>query len=124
MALPGVAVPSITVTGSLASFTTVSGTPSAAESVIVTGADLQGDITATAPAGFEVSGDGVAFAATATFPAPSGTVLGSLYVRVAAAAAAGSLTCNVQLTSASATRVDVPVAATVAAAPLSLPYGP
>jgi len=124
VALPGVAVPSITVTGSLASFTTVSGTPSAAESVIVTGADLQGDITATAPAGFEVSGDGVAFAATATFPAPSGTVLGSLYVRVAAAAAAGSLTGNVQLTSASATRVDVPVAATVAAAPLSLPYGP
>ena len=124
VALPGVAVPSITVTGSLASFTTVSGTPSAAESVVVTGGDLLGDITATAPAGFEVSGDGVSFAATATFPAPSGTVLGSLYVRVAAAATAGSLTGNVQLTSPSATRVDVPVAATVAAAPLSLPYGP
>jgi endonuclease/exonuclease/phosphatase family metal-dependent hydrolase len=124
VALPGVAVPSIGVTGSLAAFTTVSGTPSAAGSVVVTGADLLGDITATAPAGFEVSGDGVAFAATATFPASTGTVLGTLYVRVAAAAAAGSLSGNVQLTSPSATRVDVPVSASVAAAPLSLPYGP
>ena len=124
VALPGVAVPSIGVTGSLAAFTTVSGTASAAGSVVVTGADLLGDITATAPAGFEVSGDGVAFAATATFPASTGTVLGTLYVRVAAAAAAGSLSGNVQLTSPSATRVDVPVSATVAAAPLSLPYGP
>jgi len=119
-----VAVPAIAVTGSLEPFTTVSGTTSAAGSVAVSGAELLGDITATAPAGFEVSSDGVTFAGTATLPATGGAASGTLFVRVATSAAAGSLTGNVQLTSPSATRVDVPVSATVAAAPLSLPYGP
>ena len=68
---------------------TAAGTASPAQSVDVSGQTLTTDITATAQTNFEVSGDGVTFGTTATFPQSGGTAGGTLYVRLSAAAALG-----------------------------------
>ena len=117
---PGVAVPSVSVDGSLSAFATVSGAASAAGSVGVSGSNLQGDVTATAAAGFEVSSDGVNFGPTAVFPATNGSASGTLSVRVAATAAVGEYADSIRLSSPSAANVDVAVTASVA---MGLPYG-
>jgi Bacterial Ig domain len=67
-------------------FNTIYGTPSAAQSFTVSGANLTADLIATAPAGFEVSSDGSSFGATATFSQRGGSASGNLSVRLAATA--------------------------------------
>ena len=60
--LPAQVVPQITATpGSLSGFATPLNTPSAAQTFSLGGSDFEGPVTLTAPAGFEVSLDGVHF---------------------------------------------------------------
>ena len=86
------ALPTITPSGSFAAVSTTYGTASAASgtTATVTGGSLTADIIATAPEGFEVSNDGATYGATATFAQTSGFANGTLYLRLAANAAAGS----------------------------------
>jgi YDG domain/Fibronectin type III domain len=85
-------IPAITATGSFAAVTTTYGTASAASgtTATVTGGSLTADITATAPTGFQVSSDGTTYGSTATFTQTDGFANGTLYLRLAANAAAGS----------------------------------
>ncbi len=107
-------VPTIDVTGTATAFTTTYGTASASQSFTVTGTDLTADITATAPAGFEVSTDNIAFGGTATFAESGGSASGTLYVRLKAdAPVTGTYNAvNVALTSTGATTKNVTTTAT------------
>ena len=101
-------VPAITTYGSLSALSTSYGTASdpSATTVAVTGGSLTGNITATAPSGFEVSSGG-GYGATATFAQTSGFANGTLSVRLSASASAGTKSGNVVLSSPSATSVNV-----------------
>ena len=72
-----------------------------------------GNITATAPAGFEVSSDGATFGTTATLVQTGGSAAGTLSVRLAAATPAGEYSGIVTLESAGAAAVDVSMPASV-----------
>jgi len=101
------ASPFIGTTGSLSAVTTTYGTASGTTTITVTGSNLTGAITATAPAGFEVSSDGTTFGTTATFVQVGGSVNGTLSVRLAAATAIGSYSGTVSLASPGAESVAV-----------------
>jgi hypothetical protein len=83
-------VPTITIngnsSGSATAFTSTYGTPGTAQTFTIAGSNLTGDITATAPTGFEVSNDGTTYGSTATFTQTGGTASGSLRVRLAGTA--------------------------------------
>jgi len=82
----------ITASGTFSALNSTYGTVSTASAttVMVTGGSLTADILATAPTGFEVSNDGATYGATATFAQTGGFANGTLYLRLAANAAAGS----------------------------------
>ncbi len=66
---------SLTVTGTLTTFTTTVSTTSAVQSFTVSGANLTGALTVTAPANFEVSlSSGTGFGSSVTITPQSGTV--------------------------------------------------
>jgi autotransporter-associated beta strand protein len=114
------------VAGETAVFTATYGVASAVQTFAVAGTDLSGPITATAPAGFEVSNDGTVWGATAAFAPAAGVVAGAtLSVRLAATAAvAGSYNAAViALTTPGATGVNLTTPATgssVSAAALTI----
>ncbi len=84
-------------------FTTNQGIPSAVQSIYVSGVGLQGNVTITAPAGFEVS-TGSGFGSTATLTPSAQTLTNALVeIRIAASAAIGILTGDVSITSLNAT---------------------
>jgi hypothetical protein len=98
-------------------FSTTQGIASAAQSVTINGQGLTTDIVATAPTGYEVSADGITYGTTANLVPASGAVTGTnnLFVRIAAAAAAGSPSGNVSLTSTGSQSVSIAVSGTVTA---------
>ncbi len=102
-------VPTIEVTGTLGALSTTYGTASSAETVTVSGSALTNDITATAPAGFEVSSDGITFDTTATFAQTDGSASGTLSVRIAETTPTGSVSGTVTLSSAGAESEDVSI---------------
>lgn len=109
-------IPTISESGSFVNFTNNTGTASASQSATVSGANLLGDVTITAPTGFEVSLDNSSFASS-KIAAHSGLILSgqpvTFYARVAAATGAGSYSGNIALTSSGAATVNVAVTATV-----------
>jgi hypothetical protein len=107
---------------SLPGFTTAAGTPSAQQLVQVNGTGLTGNVTATAPAGFEISWtSGSNFAATITFTQSSGAFTNvPLYVRLTGAAL-GTFSGNVVVSSAGATNQLLAVTGDVTAAPTPNP---
>jgi len=111
--------PAITPSGTLAAVSTTYGTASAASAttVTVTGGSLTADILATAPTGFEVSNDGATYGATATFAQSGGFANGTLYLRLAANAAAGAYDNQVvRLTSTGASNQTVAIASSTVSA--------
>ncbi len=74
----------ITGTAATTAFTTTYGTSSAVQSFPVSGTGLTTSITATAPTGFEVSSDGIAYGNTASFAQTGGNASGTLYIRLTA----------------------------------------
>ena len=115
--------PAITPSGTFAAVSTTYGSASAASATTatVTGGSLTADITATAPTGFQVSSDGTTYGTTATFTQTGGFANGTLYLRLAATAAAGAYNSQVvTLSSAGASNQTVAIAnSTVTAASLA-----
>ena len=84
-------------------FSTNQGIPSASQSIFVTGANLQGDVTITAPLGYEVSA-GSGFGSTATLTPVAGSLTNALVeIRIAGSASIGFVTGDVTITSLNAT---------------------
>ena len=107
--------PAILVSGTLSGVSTTYGDASGTTTIAVSAASLTGDVTATAPAGFEVSSNGTSFGTTATFVQTGGSASGTLSVRLAAATAAGEYAGTVTLESPGATTVDVAMPASTVA---------
>lgn len=120
----GPAGPAIAGAATTSAFTTTYGTASAVQTFAVSGSNLTADVVATAPAGFEVSSDGLSFGSTARFAPAGGTASGSLRLRLASTAPAGGYNArSVVLSSTGATSVSITTPATgnaVAAQPLTI----
>ncbi|MEO6477389.1 MAG: FN3 associated domain-containing protein [Luteolibacter sp.] len=101
---------------SLTGFSTSAGVVSAAQTFSASGTNLTGNITITAPSGYEVATSG-SYGPTVILTPSSGTVLSTVIsVRISTAAAAGSASGNVAVTSTGATTVNVAVSGTVSPA--------
>ena len=100
---------SIGTTGAFSALSTTYGSNSGTSSITVSGSGLTGNITATAPAGFQVSSDGSTFGSTATFVQSGGSASGTLFVRIPATTGAGSWSGNVSLASTGATGVTAAI---------------
>ncbi len=106
----------ITATGTLSAVDTVYGTASATPtSFTIAANDLTNNLVLSAPAGFEISQDGIAYATTQTLIPSSGTVASTtISVRLAATTVAGTYSGNITCVSAPAVTVNVAtVASTV-----------
>jgi gliding motility-associated-like protein len=100
--------PSITVAGTLSPITICLGTTSATQTLTVSGSDLTANITATAPAGYEISlASGTGFASSITLT-KSGTTVASttVYVRLQGSAS-NNASGNIAFTSTGATTRNV-----------------
>jgi len=86
-------------TGVLAGVAATYGSASGTSSITITGSNLSTNVTATVPAGFEVSSDNVTFGPTAVYVPTGGSLSGTLYVRLAATAAAGTYAGDVTVSS-------------------------
>ncbi len=106
-----VAGPTITTSGALTPFSTTPGTPSSAQTYSVSGRNLEGDISITAPAGFEISTDGTNYYSSRTLAQSGGTVPATtIYVRLTGAA--GTWSGDIVHTSTNATTRNVAVSGT------------
>ncbi|MCC2547674.1 IPT/TIG domain-containing protein [Hymenobacter sp. BT175] len=106
---------------SLSGYTTTMGTPSAEQRVLVSGTGLSGNLTASAPAGFEISwtsGSGFGNSITLTQGGTVTTV--PLFARLTGAAL-GPVSGSIALASAGAPTLSVPLSGTVTAAPTPNP---
>jgi len=113
--------PTISANGTLTALSTITGSASSNTTFTVSGTNLTGNVTVTAPVGFEVSTSATTgFGSTATLTQTGGAVPSTtVYVRLAAADAVGSYSGNVVLTSSGATTVNVAtVSSTVNAMPV------
>jgi hypothetical protein len=106
-----VIVPTVTATGTVGLFSTMSGNPSASQVVTLNGSNLIGDVTVAAPAGFEISTDDITYTSSLLLLQVGGSLVGqplSLYIRIAASAT-GWVSGDVQLTSPGAPTVNIHV---------------
>lgn len=92
-----------TTPSTFATFSTNQGIPSASQSIFVTGANLQGNVTITAPTGYEVS-SGSGYGSTATLTPVAGALTNALVeIRIAASAGIGFVLGDVTIASLNAT---------------------
>jgi DNA/RNA endonuclease G (NUC1) len=103
-------------TASLTGFAALQGSAGGSKSYTVSGANLTGSITITAPIGYEVSLDNSTFAATRTLTPVSGTIATTtVYARLSATAPLGSNTGSISHAGGSATTQSVSASGTVSA---------
>ena len=89
---------------SLTGFNTAAGTASTSQNIVVIGANLQANLTVTAPSGFEVSSaQNGTYNGTLTLTPSSGSIRANVYVRIKANANAGNLSGNLTLASGTTT---------------------
>ena len=131
-ATPSIAVGALTPGGA---FSTTEGTASAAQTYTLTGTNLAGSLTVGPLAGYEFSKDGTggSYGASLTYVPASGSVSGTVYVRLTAAATAAGSPYNGTVANAStgattqnvavSGTVTAPTGAVVTATPASLPLG-
>ncbi|MBM3863318.1 MAG: hypothetical protein FJ385_05090, partial [Verrucomicrobia bacterium] len=113
--------PTISTTGTPSALSTTYGTASDATSFSVSGVDMSAGVLVTPPTGFEVSQSADSgFGATTTVGAAGTIASTTVYVRLAANAAAGSPSGNVVLSSLGASNVNVAVSGTVAQKELTI----
>jgi hypothetical protein len=100
--------PQISTSSSFSSFSTCSGSESSEQSFTVSGANLEADISVSAPTGYEISTtSGSGFGSNLTLTNNSGTVSSTtIYIRVKNDASNGA-SGNISLTSTNATSVDI-----------------
>jgi len=102
-------IPEITLTGTLEAFVQNISTPSSSQSYRVSGINLKDSITVTAPTGYEVSADNVAWG-TAFKIGPNDRAITNAFVYVRQfASAIGSISDSVSHTSPDALEVKMPV---------------
>jgi hypothetical protein len=112
-----VSTPTVNVTGSaFGAFSTTAGTPSAAQTVSVSGSNLTGNLTVTAPTGFQVSSNGVDFSSSVSLTPSSGSVAATTISVRLSGASAGSFSGDVSFASTGATTQTRAVSGTVASA--------
>ena len=97
----------------LTGFNTVEGSVSTAQTFDVTGANLVGDVLIAAPLNFEVSSDGVTYAASVSLTPLGGLVSGTLSVRVADTAPVGAASGNVTVDTTDVATINVAVSGNV-----------
>lgn len=107
----GTASPTIVVNGTLTPFSTYTGTPSTAQSYTLSGQNLTGSITVTAPTGFALSTDNTTFSSALTV---ANNFNGLVYVRLTGTAA-GTFSGNIVHSSTGATAINLAVEGTVSA---------
>jgi DNA/RNA endonuclease G (NUC1) len=101
-------------TASLTGFAALQGSAGGSKSYTVSGANLTGSITITAPNGYEVSLDNSTYAATRILTPVGGTIAStSVYARLSAAAPIGSNTGSISHAGGSATTQNVSLSGTV-----------
>jgi hypothetical protein len=105
----GGSTPTIYVTGSLSSFSTYTGTPSASQSYTLSGSNLTSNIIVTPPAGFALSTDDSNFGPSLSL---ANTFSGPVYVRLTGTSA-GNFAGDITHTSGAATQVDLAASGTV-----------
>jgi gliding motility-associated-like protein len=123
---PSATPPTIVAGNATGNITACEGTASIAPDIqqfTVSGSNLTGDITATAPTDFEISFNaGIGFGPSVTISQSAGTVTNAtLYVRSAATAPSGPISDNVSITSPGAATQQVTVSGTVNALPVAEP---
>jgi hypothetical protein len=118
------ALGAITTSGTLSAFTATYPAASAEQSFSVSGTDLTGSLTVTAPAGFEVSlTSGSGFGATAMISA-SGTLANTtVYVRLPSSATVGSYSGNVAVSGGDAATQNIAASGTVSQASQTITFG-
>lgn len=95
--------PTILATGSFTNFTQTIGTPSAVQKATVSGTNLTGDLTVTAPSNYEVLLNGTTWTNSITLSPSSGTIAATeISVRLNAASA-GNYNGNISITGGGAT---------------------
>ncbi|RYF72153.1 MAG: T9SS type A sorting domain-containing protein [Cytophagaceae bacterium] len=101
---------------SLSGFSTTQGVPSATQSYVVSGTNLVGDATLTAPSGYEIStSQSTGFGSTLTLPNTSGTVTNTpIYVRLTGVTQ-GAFSGNVSNASTDAISLNVALSGSVLA---------
>ncbi|WP_310594203.1 LamG-like jellyroll fold domain-containing protein [Flavobacterium sp.] len=105
--------PSITRNATLTNFSTCIGTPSASQTVTVSGSNLTANISIAALTGYQYSLDDVTFSSTLSIVPISGTVnTTTVYVRLTGVSS-GTQSGNISLTSTGATTQTVAVTGTV-----------
>ncbi|HVF96663.1 MAG TPA: pectinesterase family protein, partial [Flavisolibacter sp.] len=110
--------PSIHVAGTLAAFSQTAGTPSATQTYSVSGADLEDNITITAPAGYQLSSDaGATWSATPLTLARTGNTLAATTISVRLNAASGGSFSGSILHSSTSAAINLPISGTASIAP-------
>jgi alpha-galactosidase len=94
--------PVISVSGALSAFSATFANASSVQTFTVSGAAMTTGITAAAPAGFEVSADGLSYASSITFGAPGTIASTTISVRLAANTPPSSYSGNITLNSSGA----------------------
>jgi len=111
----------ITHTNALSALNTVYGTASASSSFTVSGIQITNGILVNPPPGFEVSLDNMNFSPAVTVAGNGSIAATPVYIRLAAATAAGSYTGNIVLSSPNAVNINIPMpASTVTPAHLTI----
>jgi len=105
--------PTLSVNGPLSGQTTIYGTASGGTSFIVSGGNLSGNVTVSAPAGYELQGGGALdFTPTVSLtPAGNGTLSATVTLRLAATASAGAYSGSVSVSGGSASAQTLPIPA-------------
>ncbi|MCW3091618.1 MAG: inlA [Ferruginibacter sp.] len=108
LAPPPIPISTITVTGSLTSFTTCAGTPSGTQTLVVSGTGLISDVIATAVTGYELSTSSAGpFSASLSLSPVTGTLNSTtIYIRLTNSAANGA-SGNIAFASTGATTQNV-----------------
>ncbi len=119
--------PVMTPTGSFTAFNTIAGTPSASQSIAISGTNIAAGITITPPSGFEISTDNSTFSSS-FIVGSSGTIsIPNLYLRLTAAAPVGTYGGsgnNLVVTSTNAATLNIAIPTsnvTAAAVPVIVP---
>jgi hypothetical protein len=110
----------------LTGFSTYAGSVSTAQTIAVSGTYLTDSVVVTAASGYEVSSDNISFSSSVSIAQISGILAGTpVYVRVAGAASAGTLSGNAaSVSSSGAPAVNVSGSGTVATPSFSLSLSP
>ncbi|MES2767485.1 MAG: hypothetical protein V4642_16545 [Bacteroidota bacterium] len=103
----------ITITGALSAFSTPTGTPSGAQNYTVSATGLTGNLTVTAPTGYEIRTGSNSYGGTVTLTPSSGNVPSTTIDARLTGASAGTFTDNITHSSTGASTQNVAVTGTV-----------